>query len=186
MYLICLSEEPPLFPAIGHIRFAQFLLLPAGDCLFLGSRVLAPGQMVSETMRSPIAIACRLQWKRKCNSLECWLLKKQKRRKSLQQVKSEVVETDMLHKGSKISWPEEVRPPISHVLKLQRVPNENALLKTSAEWNVSSIWKLSNKKQINQEFETGSLFFFIFWNCFSFPTGLCWLRERSEQVGSES
>lgn len=111
--------------------------------------------------------------------------KKQKRRKSLQQVKSEVVETDLLHEGSKISWPE-VRPPISSVLKPQRVPNESALPKTSAEWNVCSVQKLSNTRRIKQEFETGSLFSFIFWNCFSFSTGLCWLRERTEQAGSES
>lgn len=113
-------------------------------------------------------------------------IEQQKRRKSLQQVKSKVVGTDMLHEGSKIAWPGEVRPPITPVLKPQRIPNENALLKTSAEWNVSSVQKLSNKRRIKQQFETGSLFSFIFWNCFSFSTGLCWLRERSEQAGSGS
>lgn len=39
-------------------------------------------------------------------------IEQQKRRKSLQQVKSEVVGTDMLHEGSKIAWPGEVRPPM--------------------------------------------------------------------------
>lgn len=75
-YFIGLSEEPPLFSASGHTRFAQFLLLPVGDCLFLGSRFLAPGQMESETMWSPIATTVK---KKKMSFSGVPALKKNKR-----------------------------------------------------------------------------------------------------------